>query len=205
MKRTIILEKHGRIAVLCLANPPINCVNYRFLQDFEQVLDEIEQSEDIEVMVIASMNPKIFATGRDERVPACRLFDKEKLLNKVLERITALSIPSISVINGTAIGAGLEIALVSDLRIASEFSKLGFYSDLHPTASGKKALTEVSGPAKTKELTWLGQLVEGQEALRIGLINRLYPESHLMTEALGMALSIFQSKRNVTNLELGQQ
>lgn len=202
MKRTVFLEKHGRIAVVCFANPPINCVNYRFLQDFNQTLDELEKSEETEVMMMVSVNPKIFAIGRDERIQATQSQQKELLLNKILERIATLSIPTISVINGTAIGAGLEIALVSDLRIASEISKFGFYSDLEPTPYGKRALTELVGPAKMKELTWLGQLVEGKEALKIGIINRLYPDTHLLNEAFGMALSIIHSRGSIKDLKI---
>lgn len=197
MTRTVLWEKQGRIAVIRFANPPINCVNELFLQDFDQVLDEIEKLEEIEVMVIASSNSKIFATGRDERSQIANSHKKQKLLKKIMERLANLPIPTICVITGTAIGAGLEIALVCDLRIASECSRFGFYSDIPLTEYGNKALIDLAGPAKAKELTWLGQLVGGREALGIGIINRLFPESHITNEALEMAFSIIQYKQKI--------
>ncbi len=70
MVRTVTWENQGRVAIVHLSNPPINCVNRRLLKDLSQTLDEIEKSKEVRVLLIVSTNSKIFAVGRDERSEA---------------------------------------------------------------------------------------------------------------------------------------
>lgn len=198
MSRTITWENQGRVAIIQLSNPPINCVNNQFLNDFNQTLDEIEQSKDIRVMVIVSSTGKVFATGRNERSKADQVLEKQQL-SKTLKRLALQPFPTISIISGTAIGAGFEIALACDLRISSEFSKFGFYSDISPTTFGTESLIELTGPAKAKELVWLGQLIGAQEAVGLGIVNRIFPDSHLVNEGLEMAHTITHQKKLLNN------
>lgn len=194
MSKTVTWENQGRVAVVQLFNPPINCVNCKFLKDFDQTLDEIEQSKEIRVLLIMSTNNKMFAIGRNERSESNQVHEK-RLLCRVLERLSLQSIPTICIISGTAIGSGFEIALACDLRISSEFSKFGFYNDISPTSFGAEALIELTGPAKAKELIWVGQLISAQEAVDVGVVNRIFSDSHIINEGLEMAYSIIHSKK----------
>ncbi|MCK1983554.1 MULTISPECIES: enoyl-CoA hydratase/isomerase family protein [Peribacillus] len=193
MSRKVLWENQGRVAIIQLSNPPYNCVDDQFLQDFDRTLDEIELSNDIRGLVILSSNNKVFAIGKNGgRISEEGL--EEELLYKILKRLTLYSLPTISIISGTAIGAGLEIALACDLRISSEFSKFGFYSHISPSSIGKACLIELTSPSKAKELIWFGQLIGAKEAVDIGIINRIFPDSRLINEGVEMANSIIQQK-----------
>ena len=194
MSRTGKWEGHGRIAIIQLSNPPINSVNDKLLLDLAQTLDEIEESDDIRVLVIVSAISKVFATGRQSGSEADRFLGNQKLCN-VLKKIANQSLPSISIISGKAVGPGLEIALACDLRISDRSSKFGFYSDVSPTSISKASLIELIGPAKAKEMIWLGQLFNAQEAIAVGMVNRIFPESLLLNEGLEMANSIIHQKK----------
>jgi enoyl-CoA hydratase len=193
LSRKVLWENQGRVAIIQLSNPPFNCVDYQFLQDFEQTLDEIELFKDIRGLVILSSNHKVFAMGENGGKSSAAGFE-EDMLNKILKRLSQYSLPTISIISGTAIGAGFEIALACDLRISSELSKFGFYSHISPTSIGKACLIELTSPAKAKELIWFGQLIGAQEAVGLGIINRIFPDSRLMNEGIEMASSIIQQK-----------
>lgn len=194
MVRTVTWENQGRVAIVQLSNPPINCVNQGFLNDLNQTLDEIEKSKGIRVLLIVSTNSKIFAVGRDERSEATQDVEK-KLLGKILKRLADQPTPTISIISGNAIGAGFELALACDLRVSSEISKFGFYNDVSPTEFSAATLKELTGPAKAKELMWVGQLISAQEAVDIGVVNRIFADALLMNEGLEMAYSMIHSKK----------
>ena len=194
MVRTVTWENQGRVAIVHLSNPPINSVNWRLLKDLGQTLDEIEKSEEVRVLLIVSTNSKIFAVGRNERSEANQHVET-KLLSSVLKRLAEQPIPTISIISGNAIGAGFELALACDLRVSSEISKFGFYNDVSPTSFSSAILKELTGPAKAKELMWVGQLIGAQEAVDVGVVNRIFTEDHLMNEGLEMAYSMIHSKK----------
>jgi enoyl-CoA hydratase/carnithine racemase len=121
----------------------------------------------------------VFATGRKGGSEADKSLENHQFDN-VLTKIANLSLPSISIISGTALGLGFEIALACDLRISDRSSKFGFYSDVSPTSISKASLIELTGPAKAKEMIWLGQLFSAQEAIDVGMLNRIFPESLLL-------------------------
>lgn len=200
MVRTVTWENQGRVAIVHLSNPPINSVNWRLLKDLGQTLDEIEKSEEVRVLLIVSTNSKIFAVGRNERIERIDRSEvnqqvETKLLSSVLKRLADQPIPTISIISGNAIGAGFELALACDLRVSSEISKFGFYNDVSPTSFSSATLKELTGPAKAKELMWVGQLIGAQEAVDVGVVNRIFTEDHLMNEGLEMAYSMIHSKK----------
>ena len=104
----------------------------------------------------------------------------------MVTRLATLPIPTIAAVNGVAAGAGMNLALACDMRVASDrasfgatFVKIG----LHPDWGGTYFLTRLVGVARAKELCWLGDVVNADEALRIGLVQRVVGHDRLLDEA----------------------
>jgi enoyl-CoA hydratase/carnithine racemase len=107
-----------------------------------------------------------------------------------LDDLFALEKPTVAAVNGTAVGYGMDIALYCDIRIASESAKFGWYfvrRGVLGTVGGTFILRQLVGLSKAMELTLTGDLVEADEALRIGLVSRVVPQEQLMDEARAMA------------------
>lgn len=107
--------------------------------------------------------------------------------------VLRLSVPSIAVLHGATVGAGLCLALACDIRLAASEAKLGanfVKVGLHPGMGGTLLLPRLLGPAKAAELLLTGRLVDGAEAERIGLVNQAVPRSELPAVALDMAHAI---------------
>ena len=112
----------------------------------------------------------------------------------------------IAAINGFALGGGLELAMSCDLRIASEKARVGqpeILLGIIPGAGGTQRLTRLVGPAKAKELVWSGRQVRADEALAIGLVDRVVPAEELEDAALAWAAEL--AKGAVVAMGLAKQ
>ena len=110
--------------------------------------------------------------------------------NRVFSRLACLSVPVLAAVNGYAIGGGLELALSCDLRITSEDSTFGLPEITHgwfPGWGGTHRLLNLIGEAKAKELVFLGERIDAQTALNLGLVNRVVPKQDLMKEVIQIA------------------
>lgn len=195
MTRTVKWERQRNVGILILSNPPINCVTQQLLIDFHDTLDEVEQDKEIKVLLITADNSRVFATGYNQENPP-EIEEEKQLLSKILKRITLLSIPTISIISGAAIGEGFEIALACDLRICSDTSRVGFYQGRSTTELTAAFLIELTGSSRAKELLWFGQSIGAEEAQKLGLVNRVFLDSYLMNEGLEMANALLQLDKN---------
>lgn len=107
-----------------------------------------------------------------------------------LDDLFALEKPTVAAVGGPAVGYGMDIALYCDIRIASENAKFGWYfvrRGVLGTVGGTFILRQLVGLSKALELTMTGELVDAQEALRIGMVSKVVPQERLMDEALAMA------------------
>jgi enoyl-CoA hydratase len=107
--------------------------------------------------------------------------------------ILKLGKPLIAAIRGYAVGGGLEFALSSDIRIAAEDAKFGFPETgvgLTITSAGTKLISQLVGLGKAKEMVFTGDIIDAQEALRMGLVNRVVPDTELMNSAMEMCARI---------------
>jgi enoyl-CoA hydratase len=115
---------------------------------------------------------------------------------KLYLSVREVPFPTIAAINGTAIGAGLCVALGCDMRIAAKDAKLGLNFvrlGIHPGMGATWTLPRLVGPALAAELLFTGQLLEGEEAARIGLVNRAVPADEVLPTALTLARRIAES------------
>ena len=123
-----------------------------------------------------------------------------------IQRLTLrLNKPLIASINGYALGGGLEFALSADIRIAAEDAKFGFPETgvgLTVTQSGTKLISQIVGLGKAKELVFTGEFINAEEALRIGLVNKVVPNEMLMEETFKMCRKI--GERSPLSLRLSR-
>jgi Enoyl-CoA hydratase/carnithine racemase len=192
----------NRVAYLTLNNPPVNALNRKTLDDLEDALRHMEQSDDVKVMVISG-NGKCFAAGADIKEFVGAFDDKEagKQLSlhaqAIFNKIEKLNKPVIAAINGACLGGGLELAMSCHIRIAAEEAKLGqpeVNLGLIPGFGGTQRLPRLINKGRALEMILTGQPISGQEAERIGLINKAVPLAELKDTVKQMAEQIALTK-----------
>jgi enoyl-CoA hydratase len=196
---TILVEKRpeDKVGIITLNRPEVrNAINRQVLLDLQQALIEFTNDDEVKVIILTG-GDKVFAAGADIAF---------MLERTAIEQFTRLSIwdigfpymennpkPIIAAIAGYALGGGNELAMFCDLRIATESAKLGqaeINIGIMPGGGGASRLTRLVGLTKAKEMVLTGQMITSQEALAMGLINKVVPDDKLMEEAIKMARSI---------------
>jgi len=191
MYKNLILEIEGPIAVMIINRPEKrNAVNNETVEEIDQALNRIERNPEIRVLILTGAGEKAFVAGADIQ----ELNQRDMVLGRtetrrrqeVYTRIEQLEIPSIAAINGWALGTGLELTMVCTLRVASAKARMGqpeVKLGIIPGAGGTYRLPRLVGLSKAMEMVLTGEPVTAEEALSIGLVNRVVPPEKLMEEA----------------------
>lgn len=194
----IILETDGHIATLTVNRPDKhNAVNNVVVEEIDNALDQIETNPEIRVVILTGAGEKAFVAGADIH----ELDKRDTLLGRtetrrrqeVYTRIERLEIPSIAAINGWALGTGLELTLVCTLRVASSKAKLGqpeVKLGIIPGAGGTFRLPRLVGLGRAMEMILTGEPVTADQALSMGLVNRVVSPEKLMEEVRSLAETI---------------
>lgn len=155
------------------------------------ICTDIAFDPDIRVVVLTGAEEKSFSIAPDMAHPGSEGCEEPgAIVSSFAEPIANLDLPVIATINGDAIGQGMELALACDLRIASESSRFGLphiQAGLIPWDGGTQRLSRLVGRGKAIEMILTGEMIDAQEALRIGLVNRIIPSEKLTTTVLAMA------------------
>lgn len=198
---TILYEHSAAVGMITLNRPEkLNSLVGEVRQDLLAVLDQIRGDQGIGVVVITGAGRGFCAGGDIGLLSKLReegdLAGLRRLLEtgrEVLTAIRSLPKPVIAAVNGAAAGAGFNLALACDIRIASEkaifgatFARIG----LHPDWGGTYFLPRLVGMAKACELIFSGAMIEAREAERIGLVNRVVPHDSLLEETRSLAARI---------------
>jgi enoyl-CoA hydratase/carnithine racemase len=178
------LEVQDRVGTIRLDRPPANAINGQVSAELLSVALEAGSREDIAALVIWG-GPKIFAAGADikEMVdfgPA-EIRPVVSALGDALVVLEELPKVVIAAIEGYALGGGCELALACDLRVASPQAQLGqseIKLGIIPGAGGTQRLPRVVGRSRARELIFSGRIVAAEEALGIGLVDRLEPDPY---------------------------
>ncbi|GMQ84989.1 MAG: enoyl-CoA hydratase-related protein [Acidimicrobiia bacterium] len=196
----VLYERDGAVAVLTLNRPhALNSMTVPMLEMMAGLLDEIEADPDTRVLVVTGSGDKAFCVGADlksrgkEFEPGLIHDPLGLLVRSVFGRIENLHLPVIIAIGGYALGGGLELALAGDLRVAAQGARLGFPEakvGSLPGAGGTQRATRLIGPGFTKELMFTADHVGADDALRMGLVNRVVPDDDLMEETMALARRI---------------
>ena len=182
------------IAVVTLDNPPLNLNTLGTIQRLVEICGQIADDDQVRVVVVTGAGDRAFCAGsdihefaavRDDVVPK-----KLRRENEAFTAIERLPQPVIAALNGVALGGGAEIALTCDIRIIDENARIGFPEvnlGVFPGSGGVFRLPRVVGLPKAYELLYTGEAVDAQEALRIGLVNRVAPSGGALDAALELA------------------
>lgn len=182
-------ERDGAIGWVIFDHPErLNAVTQDMWVALGEILTDYERDDDIRVIVLKGAGNKAFVSGADiskfasQRRNATEVAESNRITAEARQKLAGFPKPSIAMINGYCIGGGLAIALMCDLRIASEKSSFGIPAarlgvGYAPQSIG--VLQALVGPAYTREILFTGRRFNGEEALRMGLINHLLPEDGL--------------------------
>ncbi|KAJ3222773.1 hypothetical protein HK099_001941 [Clydaea vesicula] len=155
-----------------------NAIGKKFLNEFSNALESVRNNKDVRVLIVQSNVPKTFCAGADlkERMemPQNEVDSFVHLLRTTFNNLSTLPIPTISVIDGVALGGGLEIAMATDFRIAGSSALMGLTEAklaIIPGAGGTQRLPRIVGVAKAKELIFTGRKLNSVEAKEIDLVS----------------------------------
>lgn len=186
------------IALLTIDHPPVNALNVPTARDIEAALDELATDPEVKVIIITGAGQYAFSAGADiKEVGALETpAQTEELLaygQSVWNKIESLGKPVIAAINSACLGGGLELAMACHLRIAGDRARFGqpeISLGLIPGFGGTQRLPRIVGKAKALELILTGDMINAQEALRLGLVNRVVPDGEVIKAARDLARRI---------------
>lgn len=193
---SIIVEREGNVATITFNRPAVlNALNARLLGELSLALLELENQSDIRAIVVTGAGEKAFAAGADigelnALANAGEGADKARAGQNVTLQIERLRKPVVMAINGFALGGGCELAMAGDIRIASENAKFGqpeVNLGLIPGYGGSQRTTRLVGKGMAMYLCLSGETIGAQEALRIGLVQKVVPLGELLPEARRIA------------------
>lgn len=192
-RRVVSLEVTDGVAVLTLQRPPMNALSIAVQAEFAQAAREADQRRDVSALVIHG-GPKVFAAGADVKEMAewdhRTMVERSTALQAAFTAVAEVGKPTIAAITGYALGGGLELALCCDFRVCADTAKMGLPEiqlGIIPGAGGTQRLPRLIGPARAKELIFSGRHVKADEALRIGLVDRVVPADDVYEQAVAWA------------------
>lgn len=188
---TLELTYNGKIAVIHLARPPMNPLNRRMFQELYQVLEHLEQQDEVGAIIITGKGERAFAAGADisemKELDYNGMTVMNQLSRKAFRKVETIGKPVIAALNGLALGGGCELALCCDFRICADNAKIALPEinlAIIPGGGGTQRLQRLIGQAKAKELLYFGDMMNGEDALACGLVNKVVPFEELMDAAL---------------------
>lgn len=201
MSSRVLSERRGD-AVLVTLNAPErrNAIDQEMVDGLHAVLDELADDDTVAAIVITGAGEKAFAAGADIAQLRDRTSkDAMKAINSgIFNRIEEFAVPVIAAVKGYALGGGCELAIACDLRVIGESAKMGqpeVKLGIIPAAGGTYRLPRLIGLGLARELVYTGRMVEADEALRIGLANKLVADADVVDAALAMADEIAKNGR----------
>jgi len=202
--KTVKYEKRHHVAIITLNRPRrMNAVNEEMIAELLPVIDGIQDDRELRVLILAGAG-SAFCSGADlkddeEQYPLLKEKDLETIRHttrRKIQRVTlglqALEIPTIAMVNGPAMGAGMDWSLACDLRVGSERARfrLGTGVGLLHGTGGTWLLPRVVGLPKALEIFFTGRILEADEAEKIGLLNMVVPASDLEAKTMELAQQI---------------
>jgi enoyl-CoA hydratase/carnithine racemase len=195
------LEVDDGVGVIRLDRPPANAIDLTMGLALQDAIREAAERDDVGALVVWG-GRKIFAAGADIRAMATWGPDEVKpsvdALGGACDLLEEITKPSIAAVNGFALGGGLELALGCDLRYLADDARVGqpeIGIGVIPGAGGTQRLVPMIGVGRTRELVYLGRQVDAEEALRIGLAEKVVPADEVFQAAVEDARALANGPR----------
>ncbi len=195
--QTVLYTQEGAVGVVTIDRPKaLNALNSTVLDELRQAFDAIDL-ETVRCVVITGSGEKSFVAGADIGEMSnltqgeAEAFGKKG--NDLFRMIETFPVPVIAAVNGYALGGGCELALCCDIRICSDNAQFGQPEvglGITPGFGGTQRLVRAVGPGRAKEMIYTARSIKADDALRVGLVNAVYPQAELMPAAMKLAGTI---------------
>jgi enoyl-CoA hydratase/carnithine racemase len=193
MAEFVRLEVDEGVATLRLDRPKMNALNATMQEEIRAAATEASEREDVKAVVVYG-GERVFAAGADIKEMAdmsyVDMVERSGKLQSAFSSVAAIPKPVVAAVTGYALGGGCELALCADVRFAADDAVLGqpeILLGIIPGAGGTQRLTRLVGPSRAKDIIFTGRFVQADEALAIGLVDRVVPAASVYDEAVAWA------------------
>jgi enoyl-CoA hydratase/carnithine racemase len=193
MAEFVRLEVDQGVATLRLDRPKMNALNVQMQEEIRAAATEASARDDVKAVVVYG-GERVFAAGADVKEMAqlsyVDMVARSGALQSSFSSVAAIPKPVVAALTGYALGGGCELALCADVRFAAEDAVLGqpeILLGIIPGAGGTQRLSRLVGPSRAKDIIFTGRFVRADEALAIGLVDRVVPADQVYDEAVGWA------------------
>jgi enoyl-CoA hydratase len=198
-ENAILIEQDGPVATLTINRPEtLNALDVPTLLEMEKALTKLENDDSVRVIVFTGAGDRAFVAGGDisdlnSREGLAHYEEFAEIIHRVFRRIESCDKPTIAAVNGWALGGGTELILALDIRILSDKSKLGLPEitlGLFPGAGGTQRIIRQIPLCRAKEIMFTGDRIDPEEAVSLGLANKVVPADQLMDHVKELAEKI---------------
>jgi enoyl-CoA hydratase/carnithine racemase len=195
---TAYLEVAEGVGTIRLDRPPMNALDIATQDRIKELAEEASRRDDVRAVVVRGSD-KAFAAGADIKemqvMDHAAMIVRSRALQDSFTAVARIPKPVVAAVTGYALGGGCELALCADFRIAADDARLGqpeILLGLIPGAGGTQRLARLVGPSKAKDLIFTGRHVKAEEALAIGLVDRVVPAAEVYEQAHAWAAKLAQ-------------
>lgn len=193
----VLYEVKGQVGIITISREKaLNALNSTVLEELDKTLDAVDL-DTVRCLILTGAGQKSFVAGADiGEMSTLTKAEGEafgKKGNDVFRKLEVFPIPVIAAVNGFALGGGCEISMSCDIRICSDNAVFGQPEaglGITPGFGGTQRLARLVGPGMAKQMIYTARNIKADEALRIGLVNAVYPQEELMSAAEKMAVGI---------------
>src|SRR3954451_18871039 len=193
MPEFVRLEVADGVGTIRVDRPKMNALSLQVQQEIREAAEEAAERDDVKAGVIWG-GEKVFAAGADVKEMAelshTDMIDVSSRMQAGYVALARLPKPVVAAVNGYALGGGCELALCADIRIAAENATFGqpeILLGIIPGLGGTQRLSRLVGPSRAKDLVFTGRFVKSEEALAIGLVDKVVPAEEVYTESVRWA------------------
>ena len=189
----VTVQVTGGLATIRLDRPPMNAISVQMQAELQEAAAVVTSTPEIRAAIIYG-GEKTFVAGADVKEMADKdcpaMVPVSQAMHASFTAVATIPKPVVAAVTGYALGGGLELALCADFRVCGESAKFGqpeILLGIIPGAGGTQRLPRLIGPARAKALIYTGRFVDAEEALRIGLVDQVVPDTDVYGAATRMA------------------